>query len=473
MESRLGVGRCDPSRPVSLLSGPDMSAELHAAADELRARLADFDPQRSSPAHCAVLVEVLAATEKAVGAAKARAAARAAAGGAHRAAGFADPGDWLARASGSTTGEANLALRTAAAIDDLPATKQAVVTGAVSIEQAHEIVRTEAERPGTEQELLGVAANAGLSTLRDRARRRRHEAIDRDELHRRQRRARHLRFWVDDLGMVALRGALPPEVGVPLLNRVDVTCDRLWRDARRHSAEEPREAYAADALACLVFEEGEPAASPAAPVVIDTPGCADGSTAALPTTRGAERSSPPTTGGAERSSPPTPPADRTPGVTHAGSRTGGLRRAPRAEVVVVVDLRALRRDHTRGDEPCHVIGGGPVPVSVARELLEGDAFVKAVLHDGVDVTTVAHMGRYKKAELRTALDLGEPPAFEGVTCSVPGCERRYGLQWDHINPVCNDGPTAYANLQPLCRPHHKAKTEHDRRAGLLDRRCPP
>ncbi len=142
-------------------------------------------------------------------------------------------------------------------------------------------------------------------------------------------------------------------------------------------------------------------------------------------------------------------------------------------MVVVVDLRALRRGHTHGEEPCHVIGGGPIPVAVARDLLEGDAFVKAVLHDGVDIATVAHLGRSKKAELRTALALGQPPAFEGATCAAPGCERRHGLQWDHIDPLANRGPTSYHNLHPLCRPHHTAKTEHDRQVGLLDRRGPP
>jgi len=223
-----------------------MLVELGAEADRLRARLAGFDPTLVPAVECAALVEVLAATEKACAAAKARAAARAAEGGAHRAAGFADAGDWLARASGTTRGEAAAALATAAGLDALGATKAAVVAGAVSLDQAHEIVRTEAVRPGSEAELLGLAeAGAGLSTLRDRARRRRQESIDRDELHARQRRARHFRHWLDDLGMVWFRGALPPEVGVAVVNRVDAHCDRLWRDAHRRGLDELREACAA------------------------------------------------------------------------------------------------------------------------------------------------------------------------------------------------------------------------------------
>ena len=38
----------------------------------------------------------------------------------------------------------------------------------------------------------------------------------------------------------------------------------------------------------------------------------------------------------------------------------------RTEAVIVCDLRALRRGHAFAGEPCHLIGGGPVPVSVVR-----------------------------------------------------------------------------------------------------------
>ena len=133
---------------------------------------------------------------------------------------------------------------------------------------------------------------------------------------------------------------------------------------------------------------------------------------------------------------------------------------------VVIDLSAYRRGHAVPGELCHIVDGGPVPVLWVRQVL-GDAFVKAVLHDGVRIRRVAHFGRHIKAELRTALDLGAPPGFEGVKCSEPGCERRYGLQWDHVVPVASRGPTSYDNIQALCHVHHAAKTERDRQAGLL------
>ncbi len=146
--------------------------------------------------------------------------------------------------------------------------------------------------------------------------------------------------------------------------------------------------------------------------------------------------------------------------------TGAPGKGRTSDVVFVVDVRAYRRGHAHPGEPCHVMGGGPVPVQAVREQID-DAFVKAVLHDGVTIETVAHYGRHRSAELQSALALGPAPRFDGVTCGEPGCDRTYGLQWDHVDPCANGGLTSMANVQPLCTPHHVDKTERDRKAGLL------
>jgi hypothetical protein len=108
---------------------------------------------------------------------------------------------------------------------------------------------------------------------------------------------------------------------------------------------------------------------------------------------------------------------------------------------------------------------------LAKELGR-DAFLKAVLHTGTELHTIAHFGRRYPAVLRTALDLGAPPEFNGNVCAAPGCDRRYHLQRDHIDPVANGGLTTYLNNQPLCPPDHRTKTEQDRKAGLLHRQRP-
>ena len=105
-------------------------------------------------------------------------------------------------------------------------------------------------------------------------------------------------------------------------------------------------------------------------------------------------------------------------------------------------------------------------MSLVRELAE-DAFLEAVLHDGTRIDTVVHYGRHIKAELRTALELGPVPDFDGVTCIEVGCDRRFHLEWDHVEPRANWGPISFENLKPRCYPHHQEKTARDRKAGLL------
>ena len=183
-------------------------------ARELREELASFEPGFWSGGESAVLVEVFATTEKACAAAKARAAARAAECGAHRAKGFADPEDWLARTSGTTTHQARSDLQTAKRLDDCPATKQAVLNGELSMGEAGEITRTEAECPGTESELVDTAKKEGMGRLKEKARKKREEAADPEELRAKHQKARDVRLFLDDLGMVQIRGGLLPEIGI-------------------------------------------------------------------------------------------------------------------------------------------------------------------------------------------------------------------------------------------------------------------
>ena len=376
-----------------------MPPGLLAAARALRDALIGFDAALCTGEDCAVVVEELAATEKACAAARALAAARAGDCGAHRRKGFADAADWLARTTGTSMVEARTELETVSALGDMPDTRTAVMAGELSLAQAHELARTEAECPGSEAELLAVAKAGSLRNLKEVGRKRRLEAIDPEDLHRRQHQERSFRHWRDDLGMVAFAGAVPPEVGLPFANRLDAETDRLRRQAKREGKAEARDAHAADALMKLA----------------------------------------------------------------AGAGDGKPRRA---DLVFVCDLRAYRRGHAHAGEPCHIVGGGPVPVSLVRQIAE-DAFIKAVLHDGKRIETVVHYGRHIKAELRTALELGPVPDFDGVSCIEPNCGRRYHLEWDHVDPSANRGPTSYDNLRPRCYPHHREKTARDRNAGLL------
>ena len=390
-----------------------MAQSLGRQVDALVRALGAFEPGEYSGEQCAQLVTTFARAEKALTAARVRAAERAAECNEHRKEGFAHASEWLACHTGDTARNARDALITMQRLELCPATRDAVTSGEVSLQQAAEIVLTEEAVPGSESELVGLAKQSSLSRLRDRARHTRARAVPADELHNHQRAARSVRHWRDELGMIAGSFRLTPELGVPFVNRLEREAQRARSAAKRRGDTVERfEAYAADAFAEMI----QPNAAPTS-----------------------------------------------------------TRRD--VDVVVVCDLDAFRRGHTHHAERCHIVGGGPIPVGVARELSK-DAFLKAVLHDGVNIHTVKHFGRHIPAELRTALELGPLPDLNGVTCSEPECDRRYGLEWDHLDPVANGGKTSYANLTPKCAPHHWDKTTHDRthanhRGPDRDPRPPP
>lgn len=372
---------------------------LTEAAAQLRSALSDFDPSSLSPSDLSEAVRVLAITEKACASAIARASARAVSLGEHRRHGFSTGHEWLAREMGSSLGDARLALDAAKAAEDSPMVGEALAAGELSLAQARHIAAS--PLPGATGELVELARRSGLSALRDKVRDQNLACQDPAALRERQRRKRRFRSWRDEDGLIAFSGALLPEVGIPLFNRIEAEAARLRRAARRDGQIEPFPAHAADALAQML----------------------------------------------------------------AGAPSAASPRA-KAELVLVCDLRAYRRGHAHPGEPCHIKGGGPLPVEVAKEMGR-DAFVKVVFHDGTDIHTVTHLGRHIPAPLRTALELGRPPEFDGVQCCEPECDRRYGLEWDHLLPVASRGPTRYENLVPRCWPHHQEKTERDRRAGLL------
>jgi HNH endonuclease len=387
-----------------------VSGSVLSAASALREALSGFEPGEFSGGDCAALAEELAVTEKACATARLLALARAARAGAHRERGFKDGAAWLARQSGSTGTQAREALQTARRLDECPDTKQALLAGHISLAQAQEITRAESETQGAEAELLALARRSDLSQLRDRARQHRQAHVDPAALRRRQWQLREFRHWQDRDGMIRFAGGLPPETGLPFVRRIEAVALRCRRTARaKGDSTEPFEAQAATALAQLVA-----------------------------------------------------------GAAGAGGSEGSGRSGP-VELVLVCDLFAWRRGHTHPGEVCHITGGGPIPVEVAKELA-GDAFVKAVLHDGVEIRTIKHFGRHLPAPLRTALDLGPVPEFTGRACA--DCGSRWGLQYDHINPVANHGPTEYANLEARCYKDHQIKTEQDRQAGLLAPNAP-
>ncbi len=423
---------------VAVVVSSDRVLTVVSDAVSFRAALRTVEVEVLSGEAAALVAEELARVEKACAALRAMAAARAADGGAHRSAGYADPDESMARMTGESRAKARSDLATGSRLADCPKTREAATDGSLSLGQAEEITKTEAEKPGSEDELIAKAKRSTRRELADDCRKRRQEGADREELAAKQRARRSFRSWVDGDGMHCALLKLAPVDGMALLARIQTEADRLHREARKSGSIEPWEAHAADAVAAILSA---------------------GLGFSVPAADGVPATDPAQTAGAGAEVVPVVPV--VPVVRPKAAR--------RADVVFVVDLRTFRAG-MHPDSVCHIVGGGPVPPEVVREMAK-DAFLKVVFHDGVNIHTVTHLGRYQRAELRTALELGAPPDFDGVVCS--GCGNRFGLQWDHLDPICAGGITSFANEDPKCWRCHDEKSRREREAGLYRPRPEP
>jgi 5-methylcytosine-specific restriction endonuclease McrA len=144
----------------------------------------------------------------------------------------------------------------------------------------------------------------------------------------------------------------------------------------------------------------------------------------------------------------------------------GGRRATRPELVVLVSHQVTKRgwkDVKKG-EVCKIPGVGPVAPQVAKEIAK-DAFLSGVFYDGKDLRHFTRWSRHIPIEVAVALELGEPPGFDGIACV--DCGKRFKNQIDHVRPRSHTGPTSHPNLRPRCWTCHQAKTKRERkeRAG--------
>ena len=131
---------------------------------------------------------------------------------------------------------------------------------------------------------------------------------------------------------------------------------------------------------------------------------------------------------------------------------GAGRRRAGTKVIARIDWDALVRGYPVDGEVSEIAGVGPVPVSLVRSMAaSGDAFLAAVVTKGVDVATVAHLGRRPTAYQRTALE------WAGLTCAREGCGSS-DVQIDHSHDWAATKITALWWLDPLCTHDHKLKT---------------
>ncbi len=138
--------------------------------------------------------------------------------------GFASCAHWLSWRIGLAPGPAREHVRVARALADLPLLSAAMQHGQVSYSKVRAVTRV--STPETEQDLLdlalaGTAAHVEQVVRSWRRVDRAAEAADDRQRHD----SRALDTWVDDDGMVVVRGRLTPEVGAVLRRALDAALD--------------------------------------------------------------------------------------------------------------------------------------------------------------------------------------------------------------------------------------------------------
>ncbi|MGH2750774.1 MAG: HNH endonuclease signature motif containing protein [Actinomycetota bacterium] len=329
----------------------------------------------------------------------------------------------VARASGTSLGKARDAVATGSILRSAPELGDALSQGTVSLDEAAEIARAEEAAPGSARTLVKVAQDEAFHVLKDQARKVKLEAEQHRDLAAFQHQARRARSHVDPLGMVHIRLELQPHVGAPIVARAEAQAQRLARAAKAAAKHTGKSGPAG-------------AAGSGGPVELE-------------------------------------PFERHLADAYALLLAGaGKGRARRPELTVLVSHSVAKRGWTdvRPGEMCKIPGVGPVAPDIAKAIA-ADAFLNGVFFDGKDLRHFKRWSRDISVEVRAALELGQPPDFDGIRCR--DCGNHFRTEFDHVDPHVAHGPASTSNLEPRCWPCHQAKTARDRKAGKLKPPRPP
>ncbi|MGI9628697.1 MAG: DUF222 domain-containing protein [Longimicrobiales bacterium] len=163
---------------------------------------------------------------------------------------FPTTADWLAWRIGIKPGPARERVRTARALQKLPLTSEAMENGELSFTKVRALTRV--ARPETEETLLEYARAGSAANLERMVRG--WKVMDRkSEITAEEMRHRRRRFsaYVDEDGMVVVRGRLDPEAGALLMRALDQAGDVLFREASKEDNEVEPEHQRADALGLI------------------------------------------------------------------------------------------------------------------------------------------------------------------------------------------------------------------------------
>ncbi len=361
-----------------------MSGDLTKSEAFLDRFLTDADPACTASSDAALVVTIAASIERKAAAVKTLFAARMAESSVWKDTGHRSPASWLAEKSGTDLGQAAGTLETAEALAFLPLTVDALRAGRLSSQQVHQITAVASQHPSVEGALIETAAHSTVKGLKDQCKRILAQHDSEAEALARYERIRQNRYL------------------------------RWWTDTEGAFCVQGRTTVEDGARFIAALETRSNALFDAA--------------------RKAGRHQP-------------TDAYRLDALVELVTGEGDPKSGTTSEVVFHVPAAALKRRALKGEEICEIAGIGPVPLAAVERVLP-TAYVKILVEDGVDVTTVAHAGRAISAHLLSALQSRDRK------CVVEGCDVAHGLEAHHIIPFAQGGKGSLENLARVCSHHH-------------------
>ena len=374
--------------------------------------------------------------------------------------GFTSCAHWLSWRIGLAPGAAREHVRVARALADLPRLSDAMRRGVISYSKVRAVTRV--ATPETEQTLLDVAMAGTAAHVEQVVRAwRRVDRVAEATDDRRRHASRVLNTWVDDDGMVVIRGRLTPEVGAIVRRALEAALDEERRAAATREPGEPdpvdeaagvapsfgqRQADALGMVAeCALaggLDRGTPGDRYQVVVHVDAATLAEDADVPAGTSPPAHAATGHPAGGADRR-------------TRAGKRdlAGSGRQMHRsAHECPGPGPAAASAVIRRGQAALEEAGGIHVSAATAERLACDAATVE--MHHGPDgqVLGVGRKTRTISPALRRAL------AARDRQCRFPGCQARR-CDAHHIRHWAHGGTTALDNLVLLCRRHHRAVHE--------------
>jgi hypothetical protein len=151
--------------------------------------------------------------------------------------------DWMARRSGTSTGQARSELETSKRLTELPATDRAAADGELSPQQTEAVADAASVDPTAEADLLGTAKQGSLKDLKEACQRTKAPAEDDQTRTKRLHDQRAARTWTGADGAWNLHVRNAPEVGGRIDAILRAETERIFTDARLEGRREPLEAY--------------------------------------------------------------------------------------------------------------------------------------------------------------------------------------------------------------------------------------